>query len=70
MAEKRFPGAVEHKREHASFVATLAALRAQLEKQGPGGYLAIDVNNKVCNWLVRHVLGTDKALGTFLRARR
>ena len=49
----------EHKGEHAGFRSTFAALDSQLAEQGPSAALAIEVNNKICNWLVRHVLGTD-----------
>lgn len=61
--------AAEHKGEHESFRATFAALDGQLAEQGPSPALAIEVNNKVCNWLVRHVLGTDKPFAAHLRSK-
>jgi hemerythrin len=69
MAQHHFPGYAVHHREHTDFIATLQALREDLLRQGPTAALAIDVNNKVCNWLVTHVLATDKTLGAFLRTR-
>jgi len=66
MAQHHYPGAAAHLAEHAQFVATFKQLRVQLEQQGPSAHLAMEVNNKVCNWLVKHVLGTDKSLGAFL----
>jgi hemerythrin len=67
MTAHRYRGKADHLREHAEFVATFTALSAQLRSQGPTAALAIEVNNKICNWLVRHVLGTDKPLGNHLK---
>jgi hemerythrin len=69
MDQRGFPEAVAHKKEHADFAATLARLKAQLTAEGPSAALAIDVNNKVCNWMVRHLLGTDRTLATFLKGK-
>lgn len=69
MIAHSYPGAAQHLREHTEFISTFQKLSEQLETQGATAALAIEVNNKVCNWLIRHVLGTDKALGAYLRGR-
>lgn len=69
MAQHHYPGAAAHLAEHTQFVATVKELKQQLEQFGPSAHLAMEVNNKVCNWLVKHVLGTDKSLGAFLASK-
>jgi hemerythrin len=69
MAEHAYRGAPDHRKEHDGFRETFASLASQLQAQGPSAALAMEVNNKVCNWLVRHVLGTDRPLAAHLRER-
>jgi len=69
MAAHRYPGAADHAKEHAHFRATFSVLAARLQSEGPSAALAMEVNNKICNWLVRHVLGTDQPLAAHLRGK-
>lgn len=69
MAEHRYPGRAAHLAEHAVFLTTLEQLRQRFQLEGPSARLAMEVNNKVCDWLVKHVLRTDKALGAFLATK-
>ncbi|MBI5542946.1 MAG: hemerythrin, partial [Deltaproteobacteria bacterium] len=63
----RYPAKAEHLKEHADFVETFSALAVQLRQGGPSSVLALEVNNKICQWLIRHVLGTDKPMCEHLR---
>jgi hemerythrin len=69
MAQHAYRAAPDHRKEHDTFRATFAALATQLDEQGPSAALAMEVNNKVCNWLVRHVLGTDRPFAQHLKER-
>ncbi|MGC4118366.1 MAG: bacteriohemerythrin [Myxococcales bacterium] len=69
MAKHGYRAASDHRREHDGFRNTFASLASQLETEGPSSALALEVNNKVCNWLIRHVLGTDRPLAAYLRER-
>lgn len=69
MAEHAYRGAADHRSEHDGFRRTFASLAAQLQAQGPSSALALEVNNKVCQWLVRHVLGTDRPFAAHLKER-
>ncbi|MBI5547528.1 MAG: hemerythrin family protein [Deltaproteobacteria bacterium] len=70
MDEHGYPAAAAHLEEHADFVRLFRALREELVLSGPSPTLAISLNNQICNWLIRHVLGTDRPLGAFLRTVR
>jgi hemerythrin-like metal-binding protein len=59
-----YPERAAHKTEHRDFVEKVQRLAAD----GASGKcaLSMDILNFLCNWLVTHINGTDKALGAFL----
>jgi hemerythrin len=63
----RYPGQGAHEAEHRRFVQDFGDLRAEYEREGPTGFLLVKVNNRVSQWLVRHIGGTDRELGSFLQ---
>jgi len=66
MQQHGYPDFPAHQRIHAEFVKELGKLRGELEKQGPSAALAIQLNRRVCDWLLDHVGRTDRAVGAFL----
>jgi hemerythrin len=69
MALRRYPAAADHKAEHVAFAGTVEGLRQRLEKDGASAALTLSVQRDVCDWLVRHIGGTDRRLGAFLQAK-
>lgn len=67
MKKYGFPGYWEHKREHEAFIAKVREFRTKYEK----GELTLtfEVMNFLKNWLINHIMGTDKKYGPFLRER-
>jgi hemerythrin len=70
MEEVGFPGLAAHRVEHARFRLALGALVRRFSLGGADEPLRRAVEDEVCGWIVRHVQGTDRAIGTFVRARR
>jgi len=67
MGRYRYPAAAAHKKQHADFVGSFLKLKADFDKNGPTGNVAIVLNRFVCQWLREHIGGMDKALGKFLQ---
>lgn len=69
MRETMYPGIALHLSLHARFDETFSSLRARFARQGMEATFATEVRTEVCDWLVQHVQGTDRALGEWLAAR-
>jgi len=59
----KYPESNSHRREHEKFVETA---RSFYESYVNGSLTAIDLMNFLKNWLVEHILGSDKKLGKFV----
>lgn len=70
MAAHAYPGSEAHKREHAGFIKTFLELKESFLSTGSTFSLSIALNGIVGSWLIKHILGTDQALGLFLRSRK
>jgi len=70
MARLAYPGLAAHREQHETFIKTLGELRQELARTGPTSVLAITVNARVGQWLIKHVLSVDQALGRFVRDRK
>src|SRR5512140_1002499 len=68
MTRHEYPKRADHVDEHAELVRDIAKLRAQHQAEGATVAFTIQVNNRVCAWLVRHIMRTDVALGAFLKS--
>jgi hemerythrin len=69
MAEVAFPGLPAHRVEHLGFRETLRVLVRRFSLGGIDEVLRRGIEEEVCGWIVRHVLGTDRAIGQFVRGR-
>lgn len=68
MREESYPGLAYHLAEHGRFVDTFQRLRTRFARHGIDARLGKDVEVELCDWLVQHVQGTDRALGQWLSA--
>ncbi len=58
-----FPGSQAHKKEHEAFIKKVADFQ---EKQKEGKLmLSMEIMNFLKDWLVKHILGTDKKYSDF-----
>ena len=64
-----YPGFRMHQAEHKAFVQTFQGLKKEMESDGPSVTLLLQVNEQVCVWLRKHIIGTDQAFGRFLATR-
>ena len=70
MEQNRYPRLAEHRAIHAAFVREFGELRGSLEKNGATPTLAVALNRKLGDWLVKHILEADRAFGVFLATKK
>lgn len=67
MSKYGFPELAAHKKEHENFKVKIKEF---LEKKAKGEVtLSIEVMNFLKEWLVKHIMGTDKKYGPFLQQK-
>ncbi|MGE5561118.1 MAG: bacteriohemerythrin [Chloroflexota bacterium] len=69
MARYAYPAAVAHKAQHAAFINDFKDLSREFASQGANSSMTLQVQSRVCDWLRKHIMGTDKLLGAFLKAK-
>jgi len=69
MTSCRYPGRSSHRREHKAFVHTFMELKQRFAIEGLTPMFTLDVEARLCQWLVTHIRGTDMAMGQFLKTR-
>jgi len=67
MSLHNYPGAVQHKKEHADLVAQLKDFQQKFQSGRLG--LSIQLLNFLRDWLVNHINGTDMKYKDFFTAR-
>jgi hemerythrin len=68
MSKHAYARATEHKAEHAAFVKTVLEVQTKF-KAGETTVLTMQVLNFLRDWLVKHIQGSDRALGAFLQTK-
>ena len=68
MKKFKYPGTVDHMKEHAALVKQVLEVQAKY-RAGSGAVLTMEVMAFLRDWLLKHIQGTDKALGAFLCAQ-
>lgn len=64
MTKYGYPDLANHKREHENFKVKIKEF---LDKKAKGeATLSIEIMNFLKEWLVKHIMGTDKKYGPFL----
>lgn len=65
MSKYGYPHAVEHLCEHTGFIESVASLRHEFAG-GPTAVLVVKVQKLVVDWLINHIGGEDKRLGSHI----
>ena len=68
MQETRYPEYSLHKRQHEELKRQVLQIKAQVDGDSPVN--TIEVMNFLKNWLVNHILGSDKKLGQYIIGQR
>ncbi len=69
MREAGYPGLAVQVVQHARFTETFGRLRARFARHGLDAAFAAEVRSEVCDWLVQHIEGSDRAMGEWLAGR-
>jgi len=67
MEESQYPQLDEHKKQHDDFVLEVLDLQKRVQKRANESINSIDVKVVIANWLVDHVLGSDKEMADYHR---
>lgn len=65
--QKRYPAYVAHKQQHDSFIASLKALKSEIDQDGMALHHVMETNNMLLKWLINHISKVDIELGRFLK---
>lgn len=69
MVKHVYPDMKTHKAQHAAFIQDFKALKSEFDAQGASSHITMQVQRRVCDWLIGHIGKTDKALGAFLKTK-
>lgn len=69
MNEYNYSEYLNHKSEHEEFIQSFMLLKDQFTKEGASSFFALQINQKIVNWLIIHVQETDKKMANFLQDR-
>ena len=69
MAKFKYPQAADHIKEHTTLAKQVIDVQAKY-KAGNTAVLSMEVMAFLRDWLLKHIQGSDKALGTFLTAQK
>lgn len=67
MATFNYPGLTAHRIEHEKLVAKVVELKAKFD--GGDNTITIEVMNFLKDWLINHILVTDKKYGAYFNER-
>ena len=65
-----YPNGDEHKAQHRAFEQTVAELRGKLLDEGKTIRMSMKVSEVIVDWLVAHVLGSDKLLADWCKSKQ
>ena len=68
MSESTYPDTDKHKKQHQDFLQSFLALKERIQKEGSTMQVHVEVNQTVVDWLITHVLGSDKLLADHYKA--
>ncbi len=67
MSEHSYPGAIDHKHQHADLKAQAGALQQKAKGGSPA--VTMETLHFLKEWLLHHIKGTDKTFGAFLNTK-
>ena len=62
MAQSAYPQTELHKKQHSDFAQAATDLHKRIMDEGDTISISVEVNKTVVDWLITHVLGSDKLL--------
>lgn len=68
MNQHKYPSYAAHKAEHDALAKQVVEVQAKF-KNGASAALSMEVMNFLKNWLIKHIMGSDKAYTPFLAAK-
>ncbi|MBX7192613.1 MAG: bacteriohemerythrin [Sandaracinaceae bacterium] len=68
MTQHKYPSLAAHKAEHDALTKQVAEVQAKY-KAGASAALSMEVMAFLKNWLVKHIMGSDKAYTPFLNSK-
>lgn len=69
MRQNDYPAYIAHQQLHKAFVADFEELKREFEANGSSSLLVIQVQRRVIDWLMNHIIKEDKRIAEFLRSR-
>jgi hemerythrin len=70
MARYSYPAAATHQLQHSNFLKDFTGLKEKFEKDASHLDAELQIQRRVCDWVVDHVGKSDKLLGPYLASRR
>ena len=67
MNESDYPETEEHKKQHSDFTQSIGKLKEKIKIEGDTMEIGIEVNETIVDWLIEHVLGSDKKLANYYK---
>ena len=67
MESHRYPGWAKHKSEHDQLTKSVLDLQSKFQRNGVG--LTVETLDFLKDWLIRHILGTDRQYAPFLNSK-
>ena len=68
MDKTGYPHQQSHKQEHEKFCQDVLALTNQITIKGVNKVSVLQTSHTMLNWLIQHVMNTDKALADHMRS--
>lgn len=65
-----YPKSKEQSSQHEYFKNQLKQLRVEFDKTGESVLLALNVQNKITDWVKNHIFTLDKDLGEFIKNKK
>ena len=67
MTESSYPDMAVHKKQHDDFVQEVLALFDRVKNESDTEKKSMDIEKVIVNWLIDHVLGSDKVMADHYR---
>ena len=68
MKRYAYPDYRSHKEQHDLFFGNLAEIENDLEENGLSSSVFLRINANLVNWLIEHIMKTDKKLGSYIKS--
>lgn len=69
MLQHHYPDYPAHKKEHDALAKQVLAVQAKYKQGGTSATLSMDVLNFLSDWLVKHIMGSDRKYTPFFNGK-